>query len=623
MLYAIDIETALIVPGLLTPPVACMSAAWQGINPVHVGLRDAKKSIEWLRRALSDPSISFVLHNGAFDFACLAAEAGDEEFLRLVFDAYDAGRVHDTMIRQMLADIAHGEFRFAETDEGTKAVGYALDDLAYRHLGVRLDKEGPWRLNYHELIGKPIEDWPEGAREYAKKDAEATYHIFCAQEQEYAAKGWLINEAAQTRAAFALQLTSAWGIRTSSSAIVELKNSLEKRKNDLFRELVKDGLISSAGKRNTKVAKAMILEGYAKRGEKPPQTEKGDVSTSEESVKGANDPRLKRSVDYAHIQKLESTYLEKLRAGEVHPINPKFNVLVETGRTSGSAQQQPREPGVREVHVPRAGFLYCSVDYNYLELCTLAQACIDLLGGSTLAEVINAGEDPHVKMASEMLGITFEEGKKLKKSGDPEFKETRQTAKILNFGLPGGLGVDSLVGHMRKHNVFISRDEAARLKGNWFKAWPEMPEYFKRAGDATVSGSVSLVQLRSLRVRKIIGSRAYSQWCNSWFQGLAADGAKAALWKVSRECYVEPSSALYGSRSIVFMHDEILAEVPEWRAHDAAYRLRDVMVTEMQRFVPNVKVNAEPALMRAWSKFAEPVFDANKKLIAWEDREKK
>ncbi len=109
-----------------------------------------------------------------------------------------------------------------------------------------------------------------------------------------------------------------------------------------------------------------------------------------------------------------------------------------------------------------------------------------------------------------------------------------------------------------------------------------------------------------------------SAGANHPFQHLAAMGAKHALWNVSRECYTVEDSPLYGSRPVVFAHDEVITELIEAKAHEAAYRQADVMIASMREFVPDVKIAAEPALMRFWDKNASPVFDAAGRLIPWE-----
>src|SRR5262249_45119130 len=106
---------------------------------------------------------------------------------------------------------------------------------------------------------------------------------------------------------------------------------------------------------------------------------------------------------------------------------------------------------------------------------------------------------------------------------------------------------------------------------------------------------------------------------NTLFQGLLADGAKRALWYVSREMYTDKASPLYGSRVNVFFHDEVFSEMPEDLAPAAGVRQAELMVQGLKEYVPDVHVVCEPALMRRWSKAAETVF-VDGKLAVWEGK---
>lgn len=55
----------------------------------------------------------------------------------------------------------------------------------------------------------------------------------------------------------------------------------------------------------------------------------------------------------------------------------------------------------------------------------------------------------------------------------------------------------------------------------------------------------------------------FTQAANTMFQGLTSDGAKAAMWEVARRQFTEPKSALYGTRNVNFIHDELIAECRE------------------------------------------------------------
>jgi DNA polymerase I-like protein with 3'-5' exonuclease and polymerase domains len=91
-----------------------------------------------------------------------------------------------------------------------------------------------------------------------------------------------------------------------------------------------------------------------------------------------------------------------------------------------------------------------------------------------------------------------------------------------------------------------------------------------------------------------------------------------ALVAVSEEAlYARRGEPLYRVHPVLFLHDEIIAEVPEVTAHEAATRISEVMVETMRLFTPDVRVAAPPALMRRWHKAADPVY-VDGRLVPWE-----
>ena len=299
--------------------------------------------------------------------------------------------------------------------------------------------------------------------------------------------------------------------------------------------------------------------------------------------------------------------------------------------TSPNLQNLPKERGVRECYRARPGMVLSSVDYEALELHTLAQACLTLLGKSKLAEALNNGVDPHLLLATEFLleGITYDEGKKIRKDEKhPRYKEVvhaRNMAKIANFGLPGALSAKTLVAYAKAGGIIIDLKAATDLKAKWFKAWPEMKDYFKRIssmlGDVDDNGEEvgTAEQLFSARIR---GGARYTALCNTLFQGLAADLAKVACYELAKACYVPGHNPiLYGSRPIVFVHDETIVEHPIETAHERALEQARIMVEAGKAFCPDVPLKAEPALMFHWSKDAVAVYDENKRLVPWMPQE--
>lgn len=201
---------------------------------------------------------------------------------------------------------------------------------------------------------------------------------------------------------------------------------------------------------------------------------------------------------------------------------------------------------------------------------------------------------------------------------------------------------------------------AVRLKKLWLQQWPENKQYFEFINNCIDFGQcitgemlerwpwlkevyapgtqlapAEIMQHHSGRVR---GALDYCSAANSFFQGLLGDLAKAAVRQVSRECYDKtyriPSqlwvnsrksayagirSPLYGSHLVAFQHDELLTELLQDNAHDAAMRISEVMCDAMRFYCPDLAsaAKAPPALMRRWLKAAEPVFE-NGRLVPWE-----
>lgn len=219
------------------------------------------------------------------------------------------------------------------------------------------------------------------------------------------------------------------------------------------------------------------------------------------------------------------------------------------------------------------------------------------------------------------------------------------TGQCPNFGLPGGLGAGKLVAYGRQsygarfcelagvadkcgENKVIGRDGrpvcskclevATDMRQKWFEFWPEVREYHaivKRltegpnGGDVQVPGPVG-PGMPGLGLTR--GQCGFCDGANNGFQGLAARGAKAAYYEVTKECYTNRDSPLWGTRPLIFIHDEIIPEIPEARGHEAAYRISEIMVATMRRFTPDVRVTAPPALMKRWFKGAEPVHECRK-----------
>ena len=630
---AFDTETHLIQPGCLAPRLVCLST-YDGETEDLMLREDA---VVWARHALSDSGLILVGHNVSFDLAVLAAEDGS--LLPLIFNAIEQGRIKDTQVREKLLFLAQGRLTYDYVNKKQRP-SFSLATLVKNRFKVDLSEakkgDDAWRLRYNELDGVPLASWPPAAAAYAMDDSKWTYKVYQSQAQPFQCEGRMYagpdgvtNEDEQMRAAWGLHLISVWGIRTDGEQVAKLEAVLKPKVEKLQADLQSAGLTrikTVKGERKTSKNMAAIQErvrrAYGKQGKRPPMTETGRISTSRETLRHSGDPLLVEYGSNTNAEKLLTTYIPVLKQGTQVPLNPSYDLLKESGRTSSyrpNIQNVPRMGGIREAYVPREGTVFVACDYSTLELCALSQACLDLFGWSEMANAINNGMDLHLAMAANLLGMSYEDAKTKRKEGDEKVKEARQLSKALNFGFPGGMGAASFVSFAKAgYNVDISEDRAVELKYQWIDTWPEMQEFFRHVAALSQMGNdFTVEQLRSGRLR---GGTNYCAGCNTFFQGLAADGAKHAIWEVMKECYVREESPLFGCRPVAFIHDELLVEVPESieERTAAADRLAEVMVEAMKVYIPDVKIDAEPAAMRRWYKGAEEFRDEEGKLLCWE-----
>jgi DNA polymerase I-like protein with 3'-5' exonuclease and polymerase domains len=92
---------------------------------------------------------------------------------------------------------------------------------------------------------------------------------------------------------------------------------------------------------------------------------------------------------------------------------------------------------------------------------------------------------------------------------------------------------------------------------------------------------------------RLRANASYSACRNGIMQGLAADGAIHALWKLMRAGY----------RIVNFIHDEVICEVPEdERLPDRVAQMEKLMIEGMQVVIPGAAVRVETSVRRSFSK---------------------
>lgn len=606
----------------------------------------------------------FVAFRAAYDIAVSAAANGMlPDALKALPHTGTPGHLRCAFVAETLIRVATGEAQREDQDRRK----FSLASLVNEYLHIDLEgKCGPdkYALHFAELEHVPLDRWPTGALEYCLMDGVTVRDVYIAQQQR-AEKMWFAavngclgngnyirNETEQTRASFDLHLAACEGLRLDPGRGLSTVAAWESKAADGTVAGREAGFIRPDGTRDLKAQRALIEQAYTSTGRRPPMTPGGQkpnkkgviappaVATGAEVLKESGHPLLERYAKASEYINHLSKYRDLLSAG-AQRVTYKVTPCMATGRVSVAEppfQQPPKEGGFRECWTaPRAHLSWdpdvpaapsdnvlVSIDYNQIELVALAWVCREKGFGTAMADAINQGTDLHYLMAFGLLnaaGTSDPDGNRwtlptalqVTTKGSTELAQARSMGKVANFGLGGGMGPSSFVGHAKGYDLVITEAQARTIIQVYRETFPEMVQYFAWVSSLTAHAAADVAQFVSGRVR---GDLRYTQACNTFFQGLAADGMKRALAAVTDAIH-DPNSPAFGARVVLTLHDELILSVPRDRLNPAADVIAGIVRAKMGEVIPGMRIKAEPAAMEYWSKEADTVRDAAGNLLVW------
>jgi hypothetical protein len=165
--FALDCETE-VIEGHMIPRLALVSVS-DGkthylIHPDDLGVF-----------LLAHTDLSVVFHNAAFDFWVVHEHLSRHKQRRAAavwMENLRYRRLHDTMLLEMLVRLADG------TENRPSLPPHDLGEVADQYVGVKLDKDSPYRLRFGELIGANWSNVDSGFFAYALPDAMATARAY-------------------------------------------------------------------------------------------------------------------------------------------------------------------------------------------------------------------------------------------------------------------------------------------------------------------------------------------------------------------------------------------------------------------------------------------------------------
>ncbi|MBI5798691.1 MAG: hypothetical protein HZB10_02055 [Candidatus Yonathbacteria bacterium] len=291
------------------------------------------------------------------------------------------------------------------------------------------------------------------------------------------------------------------------------------------------------------------------------KTEGGARSTRESELVKLKDvhPIIVDILLYRELQKLLSTYIDNLPnlVGEDGRLHTTLNQAgTTTGRMSSSNPNLQNIPvrgemgsAIRDAFVAQKGSTLLAFDYSQIEMRVLAALSQD----EHLMEVFRAGTDVHTSVASRVFRVA-------EKDVTPEM---RRRAKVINFGIVYGMGVNAL-----KDNLGSTRAEAQEFYDNYFLTFPKIAKYFdevkshaKKDGFTTTYFGRHRFFAGLKSAVPFIRASAERMAMNAPLQGTAADIIKIAMKRAHDG--LEKARLLSKAHLLLQIHDELLYEVEE------------------------------------------------------------
>ncbi len=291
------------------------------------------------------------------------------------------------------------------------------------------------------------------------------------------------------------------------------------------------------------------------------KTAGGQRSTKESELEKLREehPVIPDILRYRELQKLVSTYIDALPK-EVGEDGRVHSTLLQTGAATGRmASKDPNlqniptrtEEGrlVRGAFVCEEGFDLVAIDYSQIELRIAAI----LSGDEQMIEIFKRGEDVHAGVASRVFAVKQED----------VTSDMRRKAKVINFGILYGMGVNALRQNLGEDTP---RQEAQEFLNAYFNTFTRLAEYLEDTKTfARQNGYTETMIGRRRQFPGITSSvpfiraQAERMAINAPIQGTAADCMRIAMLRVHE--YIEGLKKPDDVRMLLQVHDELIFEI--------------------------------------------------------------
>lgn len=329
------------------------------------------------------------------------------------------------------------------------------------------------------------------------------------------------------------------------------------------------------------------------------KTATGQRSTKESELEKLRDihPIIDDILEYRGLAKLLGTYIDSIPQllDEHDRLHAQF---LQYGAVTGRmASEKPglqnipirtdRGRAIRHAFIAPKGSTLLALDYSQIELRIAAI----LSGDEKLMDIFKSGRDVHREVAAAVFGVA------------PEAvdHEMRRRAKIINFGILYGMGVNAL-----KTQLGTSVGEAHQFYDDYFATFTTLAQYLESTkGFARKNGFTETLFGRRRQFPEMksplpyVRAQAERMAINAPIQGTQADIIKLAMVRIEETLKAEGLSD--SVHLILQVHDELVFELAEDKLETVGKRIQEIMESaltpEETRGVP---VIAEAKVGSTW-----------------------
>lgn len=336
------------------------------------------------------------------------------------------------------------------------------------------------------------------------------------------------------------------------------------------------------------------------------KTSGGQRSTKESELEKMREdhPIIPDILRYRELKKLVSTYIDNL-PGMVSKDGRLRSTLLQTGTVTGRmASRDPNlqnipvrteeSKAIRKAFVADKGYTFVSIDYSQIELRIAAILSED----SKMIEIFKEGEDVHAGVASRVFGVKIDE----------VTSDMRRKAKVINFGILYGMGVNALRANLGEGTT---REEAQEFLNAYFNTFTRLAGYLEETkGYARLQGYTKTLFGRRRHFPGIqssapfIRAQAERMAINAPVQGTAADVMRIAMNEVY--AYIKKGKKTESIHMLMQVHDELIFEIKQKDVEKEIKKLKEIMEGVLKgKEDHGVPILADVAIGQNWAELED------------------